>query len=99
MKRLVKIEFYPTEWEKCCHWLEKKETTIDPETIVQIEDVVENTLEAKSGYQDYKVLKSAKMALVRTTIAIGRGINGVDYKAFWVTEKTYKKLMGLFVIV
>ena len=99
MKRLVKIEFYPTEWEGRCHWLEKTGTIIDPETIVQIEDVVENNLEAKSGYQNYKVLKPAKMAMIRTTIAVGRGINGVDYKVFWVTEQTYKKLTGLFVIV
>ena len=99
MKKMVKIEFYPTEWERRCHWFEKQTTVIDPESIVQIENVVTNTLETKDGYQSYKALKPAKMALIRTTIAIGRGINGVDYETFWVTDKTYKKLMGLFEIV
>jgi hypothetical protein len=99
MKKMVKIEFYPTEWEDRTHWLEKSETLIDPETIVQVEGIVTNTIEAKDGYRSYKAVKSAKMAFIRTTISIGRGINGVDFKGFWVTDKTYKKLMGLFEII
>ena len=99
MKKMIRIEFYPTEWEDRAHWLEKSETIIDPETIVQVEGIVTNTIEAKNGYRSYKAVKSAKMARITTTISVGRGINGVDFKGFWVTDETYKKLMGLFEIV
>lgn len=99
MKKMVKIEYFPTEWDDRTIWLDKSETLIDPETIVQVEGIVTNTIEAKDGYRSYKAVKSAKMAFIRTTISIGRGINGVDFKGFWVTDKTYKKLMGLFEII
>lgn len=99
MKQMMRIEFYPTVWDDKTHWLEKEETIIDPECIVRIDGIETKPVEVKDGYQSYRKVKDEKMALVYTTIAVGRGINGIDYKAFWVSAKTHKKLMGLFEII
>ena len=35
-----------------------------------------------------------KLRLVATDIAYGRGINGVDYEGYWVTEETFERLVS-----
>lgn len=99
LKKMVEIDYYPTSWEDGVHWSCAKTTIIDPNTIVRIDEGEIHTITKKEGYKNYTALKDVKMYPFYTSIAVGQGINGVDYEVFWVNEKTYKKVLENFEIV
>ena len=106
MKTMVRIEFYRTGWDgnNTKFFLDEGDKPssclIDVDAIQAIDDVptTNEVYNHDSRYSSDKHVPT-KMYFVRTSIGVGRGINGVDFKSFWVTEDTYKKLLTMVEVI
>ena len=104
IKKLTRIEFYRQVWDGREYRFKLNEgdvpssILIDPTTIVAMSDkpVTDQVFKYNSSSWD-KTGTPTEMYHVQTTIAKGRGINGVDFEGFWVTKDTYKKLLKDFI--
>ena len=103
-KQLTRIEFYRNVWDGSQYRLKLAEngkpatTLIDPTTIVSMDDTPSTRTVFKYNAQSWdKVGEPTEMYFVQTTIGVGCGINGVDFKGFWVTKKTYENILEKFV--
>ena len=103
-KQLTRIEFYRNVWDGTQYRLKLDEngkpstTLIDPTTIVSMDDTPSTKMVFKHDANSWdKVGTKTEMYYVQTTIAQGRGINGVDFQGFWVTKKTYENILEKFV--
>ena len=104
IQRLTRIEFYRQAWTGNEYRFKFNEgdvpssILIDPTTIVAMDDTPSTRPVFKYTAQSWdKVGEPTEMYHVQTTIAKGRGINGVDFVGFWVTKDTYKKLLKDFI--
>lgn len=104
MKQLTRIEFFPRSWDGTQYRFKFAEdggpstTLIDPTTIVAMDDKPSiKTAFSHSANSWDKVGTDTEMYYIQTTIAQGRGINGVDFRGYWVTKKTYENILEKFV--
>lgn len=104
IKTMVRIEFYSLRWNgnrERFHLDEGDKPNsllIDPETIVALGDRAEVNEVLPNGCPHPSDRGTpTRMFLLQTTIGQGRGINGVDFAKFWVTEETYNKILKDFI--
>ena len=104
MKQLTRIEFFPPSWDGTQYRFKFAEdggpstTLIDPTTIVAMDDKPSIKTVFNHGDNSWdKVGTDTEMYYIQTTIALRRGINGVDFRGYWVTKKTYENILEKFV--
>ena len=70
--------------------------TLNVDSIMSIADKP-RTLKVYKSYKDAgtDACVSKNLHLLTTNAGVGRGINGVDFKDYFITEKSYQKLMDV----
>ena len=86
--KLIKLACYDTQWTADCKDLmirsEVKEFLVNLELITTVSP---RPVVGHSGRD------CINLHYVKTSIPNGRGINGVDYSSYYVTEETYQKII------
>ena len=90
MNKFVKIEFYNTVWSD--DWKTLKVISEAKRSLVKLDCIV--TI-SPTPLHAQCLNNKIDLYYVKTNIASGRGINGVDYAGYYVTEDSCKKLMTL----
>lgn len=91
MNTLIKINYFGVRFEEkniVTKFTDVLTSLLRLDTIIQIDTnpyIVKNT--------------DIKLYRIVTTAIVGRGINGVDAKAFFVPEETYNKITSNFKII
>ena len=89
--KMIKIDCYDTRWSDSLSaprldiTSQKKTLLINMDLIASVNP---NSVRAISESS-----KFIKLHYLNTQIAYGRGINGVDYHSYYVTEETYKRII------
>lgn len=94
MNKFVKIEFYNIEWSD--DWKTLKVTSEAKCSLVKLDCIV--TISPTPVHAQC-LNNKIDLYYVKTNIASGRGINGIDYAGYYVTEDSCKKLMTLVEVV
>lgn len=89
MNKFVKIDFYNTEWSD--DWKTLKVISAVKCSLVKLDCIV--TISPNPVHAQC-LNNKIDLYYVKTNIASGRGINGIDYAGYYVTEDSYKKLIA-----
>ena len=103
MKKMIRIEYFPHSYVSGNNMkFSLAEGNVPASVLIDIDTIVTVATEPKTNdVYDYGAEwkygnhSPRKMYLVGTNIGVGLGLNGLDFKKFWVTEETYNKLLSL----
>ena len=107
MKKMIRIEYFPYSYVSGNNMkFSLAEGNVPASTFIDIDTITTVATEPKTNdvYDygaewKYGCHVPKKMYPVGTNIGVGLGLNGIDFKKFWVTEETYNKLLSLIEIV
>ena len=107
MKKMIRIEYFPYSYVSGNNMkFNLAEGNVPASVFIDIDTITTLATEPKTNdVYDYGAEWKygphvpKKMYPVGTNIGVGLGLNGIDFKKFWVTEETYNKLLSLIEIV
>lgn len=88
--KLIKLTWYDIQWT--ADWKKLNIKSEPKHTYLNIDLLGSVSAEPTAAY---KGDATENLYFIRTLVARGCGINGVDYNSYYVTEETYKRIMTL----
>ena len=85
--KLIALTCVDTRWTDDCKELLIKST--EKRIFINVDHIASISAEPVHAKEGYMV---RDLYYVKTTIPVGRGINGVDYRGYYVTQATYLEL-------
>ena len=89
--KMIKIDYYNTRWSDSLN-TPRLDITSQKKTLLINMDLIAS-VSPDSVRAISESSKPIKLHYLNTQIAYGRGINGVDYNSYYVTEETYKRII------